>query len=134
MAILANELRKGNWLQAPLGEYMQVEIIGHSDVPDYIFARGKECFGQNGFEPIPLTPEILESCGLKKHGGYNYEFDEPEHFQNIILKECWLDGSNNEWYIVFEQKKQRFYMKAKYLHQVQNSVHVLTGKELEVQL
>lgn len=63
----ASELRIGNYLQAPLGEIMRVAQIGHEANPDFIFCKGDDgSFGQNGFEPIPLTEEWLVRFGFEK--------------------------------------------------------------------
>ena len=64
--INSTDLRIGNWVQGPLGEIMQVEQLGSSEYNQYVFARDKHGFGQNGFEGIPLSPEILEKAGLIK--------------------------------------------------------------------
>ena len=51
--IAANELRMGNWVKDSLG-YL---VIGVNAKVEFASA----------YEPIPITPEILEKCGLKRH-------------------------------------------------------------------
>ena len=63
----AQDLRIGNYLQAPLGKIMRVVQLGHEQNPDFIFCKGEDgSFGQNGFEPIPLTEEWLVRFGFEK--------------------------------------------------------------------
>lgn len=39
---MIQELRIGNYVQAPLGEIMQVDILGHKENPNYIHAISDE--------------------------------------------------------------------------------------------
>jgi len=129
--INANELRIGNWVQAPLGEYMQVEILGHDKNPNYIFARGNGEFGQNGFDGIPLTPEILQACGFKHRGSIYWDIEISDiNFQvklyndggyRLTMKRQMVNSIN----VLGIYKR---------LHTLQNIIHALTGTELEVKL
>ena len=65
----ANELRIGNWVKGPLGELCKVTQLGHEKYPEYIAAEGNGFHGQNGFEPIHLTPKILVKAGFNIPGG-----------------------------------------------------------------
>lgn len=128
--IKANELRIGNWVQAPLGEYMRVEQIGYKDNPDYIFARYDKGFGQNSFSGIPLTPEILEKAGFNKLGGSKFVYRIPvQEFEisvSLKLNYAYIDTQWGQASI----KRPIF----KYLHQLQNLYFALTGTELEINL
>jgi len=129
--INANELRIGNWVQAPLGEYMQVEILGHDKNPDYIFARGNGEFGQNGFDGISLTPEILEACG--------FEWDDIDKgneivrglFKEFILMLPHHNGLN--WY-ASPYGYPLMPQCTLHLHQLQNLYFALTQTELLIKL
>jgi hypothetical protein len=75
---------------------------------------------EDGFSPIPLTPEILEKAGFKKQSsGYR-------RLNNIILM---YDNDDNCWLL-----KGHPFFKFQSLHQLQNLYHSLTGKELEINL
>lgn len=88
--IAANELRIGNWVIDKDGDFSQIDNGEYIDM-DYKY-----------FEPILLTPEILEKCKMTKR--YQY-------FIKLFTKE----GFNG---------------KIKYLHQLQNLFFSLTGDEL----
>ena len=123
--MINKELRIGNWVKAPLGEIMQVKILGHQENPDYILAECKEGFGQNGFEGIELTPEILEKCGWVKSDDY--------------WVRTW--GTNGAEFLEWDEYYQSFKLQLgkgrsiviKSLHQLQNVFWCLCGEELNYQ-
>jgi len=125
----ANELRIGNWVQAPLGEFMQVQIIGHEDNPDYVFARNKEGFGQNAFSPIPLTEDILVKAGFEKSK------DDGKLFLFGVLSYSMIYNTVS---IFQEQDDFSFSIgiadSIKHLHQLQNLYFALTQTELTINL
>ena len=128
----AIDLRIGNYVMSPLGEIMRIDQIGHLDFPDYIHAMNETEFGQNGFEGIELTPEILEKCGfVKQNNGWNKnkksEYDE-NHFGLFDYNFC--SGELDLKYNVGNGPIPSI----KYLHQLQNLYFALTGQELEVKL
>lgn len=72
--------------------------------------------------PIPLTPEWLLKLGFKKNEDYlQEEVYENENFQ--LTNEC-----DNGWFCGNEET----HLEIKYVHQLQNLYHALTGKELEL--
>lgn len=116
------ELRIGNYVAAPLGEIMKVEILGHPEQPNYIFARYVDGFGQNAFEPIPLTAEILIKCGFRENTfgqGHEFEFAPTEW---LVINDLGAHLSGDE--------EAFFTIQCKYVHQLQNLYLALTGKEL----
>ncbi len=131
----AQELRIGNWVEDPLGEPMQVAQLGHPDKPDYIFAKGARGFGQNEFQPILLTPEILEKCGFEKHRSNEYTLDlgGPDKWLSISF---YKDGIFPVLYTAPETQSDfgGYFAcnKIESLHELQNIIHALTGDELEV--
>jgi hypothetical protein len=78
------------------------------------------------YNPIPLTPEILEKCGFERQVDENSEdcFYIPisETFLEIRItdKTSWI----GEVYLP----------ETKYVHQLQNLYFALTGEELEINL
>jgi hypothetical protein len=64
MKLKASDLRLGNWVQDPLGNYFRVTILGDEKNPNYIYGEANGAMAQNMFEGIPLTPELLEKCHL----------------------------------------------------------------------
>lgn len=144
--IEVNQLRIGNWVKSQLGELMQVKQLGIVGNPDYIFAQGPEGFGMNGFDPIPLTAEILEAVGAKygKTDGIS-SFEEGEsnaegvtHYWDIGIKRTALIESHTiclvKWgeqeYFTFQLERGFYRQKIKFLHQLQNLYFFLSGTEL----
>lgn len=114
--IKANELRIGNWVKFIT---VPVQFTGMACYGEGMWnMRNKKLmplFNYNGHEyyqadwdslhPIPLTPEILEKCGLKEPSGtFAWKFSPAGEVINV---------------------------KCKYLHQLQNLYFALTGEELE---
>ncbi len=113
--IKANELRIGNWLsvQYPDGIIgsVQISFIDNEDIEEY--------------EPIPLTPEILEKCD-RIPLVYNKEYfiKSNPSFSIFYNSRKWqLKHSENELPVFIE-----------YLHQLQNLYFALTGTELEINI
>lgn len=103
----ANELRLGNFV---LEESKRVQLS--EDDLEVLFAARNYA----DYEPIPLTPEILEKCGFEKGekgfwftGGIEYNLE-----KNL------LEGFG--------------YCLIEYLHQLQNLYFALTGEELQITL
>jgi hypothetical protein len=128
----ANEFRIGNWVN---GEFGNGEIK-----PFQIFRidGNDDC---SGLEPIPLTPEILEKCGLEtgfgtivySNGKRAKEYHVPYPF--VLLE----NGANNFYTVSFhyccgERNEEYDVCEIQYLHQLQNLYCALTGKELEINL
>lgn len=128
--IKANELRIGNWVIGPIGELMKVNVLGHFSEPNYIHATGGGTSGQNGFEPIPLTTEILKKCGFHK---LNKEWVLKDHDENPLgfHYSIWQIFDDND----FLYNSAEFNIELLHLHQLQNHYFFVTGgKELEVKL
>ena len=129
---MIKELRIGNYLKAPLGELARVKQLGILNYPDFIKCdllneKGEvNGFGQNGFDPIPLTPEVLLAAGFQK-------------FDNT-----WIVGRISEWevhlmkygfVITHETCDPRIWnIPITNLHGLQNAIFALTGTELEIDL
>lgn len=75
-------------------------------------------------EPIPLTPTILEECG-KVEGRCFFIQDDFSRVEFLM----WSDVIDGKYY--FECGTYR--IEVRYLHQLQNLYHSLTGKELNYQ-
>lgn len=125
--IQPNELRIGNWVQRP--EDIRNSIIDGDRIYfpiDHTMIRDCEYYKENwAFEGIHLTPEILEKCGFVRVSiGYNYpgsvfslyQSNNPNR-QNILP--CWNEQICSD-------------VPVKYLHQLQNIFHSLTGTELPI--
>jgi hypothetical protein len=142
----ANDLRIGNWVQYD-GTFYQIESLTKVDA--VVRREGTFDFGNRSIEkaqPIELTEEVLLKIGFKKdermssilyYLDYEINEDEDEYIRvryviynlntlpllritsptPIILESCELTKRG-----------------IRYLHQLQNAYHLLTGQELEVNL
>lgn len=76
------------------------------------------------FEPIPLTPEILQKAGFEKDGN-GFCLSDKMSLSLAVTKNggylaCWRDRSLN--FVI------------NHLHQLQNLYFALTGEELSIEL
>lgn len=107
-----NELRIGNWvydtrhIKYPAKNKMQITEISKRDYKH--------------LEPIPLTAEILEKCSVKE-------------LADISTDTYLKFGEDRKLYLVCDFVKVTD-KPIEYLHQLQNLIFSLTGKELEVKL
>lgn len=112
-----NEVRVGNWVKE--GDWSSDSIFVQLDSIEPII--GEYEWDENLFNPIPLTPEILEKCGFETIG-------KPPFYSmrlpvNGLDELCW-----------YSQDGFIRYLGIKHLHQLQNLYFALTGNELEVKL
>lgn len=115
----ANELRIGNLhyyhIVDKVDEREEWDEISKIDIGDLYHLNLNP--DDKNYNPIPLTPELLEKCGLKKYDGYGYKVA-----QGYIIKHA-----NGYFYHYHDLR-----IRVDYLHQLQNLVFALTGKEIEI--
>ena len=128
--IAANELRIGNWVMYD-NRLFQIEAISRSLPCLNTDEFGIGVVDWNNINPIPLTPEILEKCGLKN-------VENPKQYGWYISvgnrELCWCHAD----YISLEFKVGQLDdfcdtikdIDCKHLHQLQNLYFALTGEEL----
>lgn len=119
--IKANEIRLGNWVseQGPDGKihYFQMSI-------DFLEALEAE---PGLFDPIPLTPEILEKCGFEEWAKGNWKLPE------VLCLNGWSNKFNYyEPYQVLSTYTGNVYLQ--YVHQLQNLYFALTGEEISIDM
>lgn len=117
--INANELRIGNYF------FYKGEIIniGHIQKNFHsVLINGVGVYGWGKFEPIPLTPEILEKCGFEKDRS-GFALPDKMSLSFSIDK----DGQYNA---CWEDRSLHLPYRIKYLHQLQNLYFAITGEEL----
>ena len=118
----AEELRIGNIIKTLQG-YGRVETIRHTGQNGYGVVLENELSGTyiEYCEGVPLTGEVLLKCG--------FEDDNPWKKDNIRL------DSENRLHVVDDSGYGVIIAReVVYLHELQNIIHALTGKELEVKL
>jgi len=124
--IHANELRIGNWVNAPSGN-VKVSAIGDKYFQDQKY--GTFYFVRS--EPIALTEEILLKAGFEKASVKDW-------WGGLLINMgndgCKIRIRQNEdgWFFSFNC--ETLYIKCKSIHQLQNLYFALTGIELEITL
>lgn len=128
----SKELRVGNWVIAPGYDEIEGNFFPDPEGDFYHRIKGEDIVRAEkhigmigGFEPIVLTPSLLEQCGFKysaSFGKCRYEKDELQMDENFNPL-----AQEGDEHLYFGRRLQ-------YLHQLQNLFFDLTGKELEVNL
>lgn len=109
-----SELRIGNWVTDGFGNCVKVTgIISENNTSGY---------KTETLKPIPLTAELLAKIG----------------FEECIYPNGGCMVRRDDKYFVFsglgDAESYGFEVKLKYLHQLQNLYHALTGEELTVSM
>lgn len=88
------------------------------------------------FEPIPLTPEILEKCGFSNFQKFNSDFDENGLYilHNEVIIHSYKDGKFYYGFLANDDDNLSFGIEIKSVHQLQNLYYALTQTELIVNL
>lgn len=130
------ELRIGNWITFDKGSHkVQVTNIGIG-LPlielDQLWYTSKAIKGSHhdfsAFSPIELTGEFLQLIGFKKRCLFGYEGHYLYHyyFGGELIKITALYDSD------FSITINTTVRKIKFLHDLQNKIFAITGKELEI--
>ena len=131
--IKANELRIGNKVKDRGGKVLTIDYWERKDmVAKRVVIEGIEVHPLTEYceylQPIPLTPEILEKCGLIKDvesAKYNYNDYTSTHLFIRIQSNRFLVRVNNTLI---------YFNNPFHLHQLQNLYFALTGEELNITL
>jgi hypothetical protein len=138
-----NELRIGNYLFLP-GYDIYIKVSS-------IYTTHYRCRGINGidyedsirynYQPIPLTPELLEKCTLKKGFGTIVYSNGKETKEYHLSYPIVLVGNviNESYSVLYKytrgcQNEEDFICEIEYLHQLQNLFFTLTNEELIINL
>lgn len=128
--IQENDLRVGNWVERTNINYAGAKVERFQiKVLDFIHSKT--------YNPIPLTPEILEKCGflVEKSSWFmkRYFTDCQEAAEVMIFQ---INSSSGRCCITDEDEGKPSYIGIGVisLHQLQNIYYSLTGTELEIQL
>jgi hypothetical protein len=126
--IPANELRLGNYFISDMLQEKTPNNIHRVQGNDIFVATQQP----EWFNPIPLTPELLEEAGFLQTSNYHPEgpIYSIKHRNGFTFKVCY-------GYALVDVEQNIGTIRAsgiKHLHQLQNLFYALTGQELEVSL
>ena len=119
------ELRIGNWIQTNSGILKVVNGINYEWEPmeHIVYDDTHIGYSNDELSPIPITPEWLERLGFKSDQFFDdtrpifYLGDFYIDWDTLQPQDCGFDIAK---------------IKIKYIHQLQNLYHALTGQELTV--
>lgn len=131
--IKANELMVGNWVFDKINQKNVRVTIIDAALPlniriGYKIENGFWCHNQSTYNPIPLTPEILEKAGFVRD--YNIFVYQPE-FENIQYRLTEFPAGTwiaSKGFINYNHELTLI----RYLHQLQNLFFALMGEELPI--
>lgn len=112
-----NELRIGSWVYDEGGQMKQVSL------------QDNDFWHTGNFNPIPLTSEILESCGFVERAQHDNDGNERGYY--YVNKKGFVLSSDDfgaSFYLKGEFKK----IKVEYLHTFQNLYFALESEELTI--
>jgi hypothetical protein len=116
------ELRLDNWVEytpfTGIAEHIQINVFNFADLTGQTDAAKPEW--KSRYNPIPLTPEILEKCGFENNGFYCTHSD--PYMEISPSATGFILSVNCSEYEIGETFN--------HLHQLQNLYFALTGEEL----
>jgi hypothetical protein len=120
------DLRIGNFIKDKEGNQLCVYGVAREDSHNIIWydEEGGFYLNDDEAEPIPLTPEILEGCGFERISNFFYD----KWVDNLKLR---VSLTKDLMTFSYDDTDLPSY---KYLHQLQNIYHSLTGQELQINL
>lgn len=126
----AQELRIGNWVKYD-NRLFQIESIARSFPCLNTDEFGIGVVDWNNINPIPLTPEILEKCGFKRHT-YEMSGCKVWYLQDTSWRVAQSYRDENEYKLWHERvSPPTWNLKTlNYLNELQNLIFALTGEEL----
>lgn len=145
----AEELMLGDYVRDKYGHFVKVKEI----YSDSIFTEDSEYEGEQlfegEFEPIPLTPEILEKNGFLQNGigsdeieildpdysDETYVWQERDEYDNLFTVSVYNlnDGIGNWSLEIVDSPKGKMELEIKYVHELQRALRIC-GIEKEVEL
>lgn len=121
----AKELRIGNYIHSDLMDSSH-RVTGIIDSPrgEWLYTDLQESYSDfKDWSFIPLTPEILEHCGFR----FIYPYNDNGKYKMLMVP-------SGAYMIQSEDRGKPIWSSLKYLHQLQNLIFAMDGKELEVNL
>lgn len=122
----SKDLRIGNWVLDPDGSPL---LLTEKELA-FLLTND---FQQLGCDPIAISPDILEKCGIKfSHESNEYaHYKLPNNFYISLCKKDWPDafkGKAGHWYT------GENHTEITSLHHLQNYCYIVHGFELTINL
>lgn len=120
------ELRIGDWVIDTFNDKKTpVQVFAlTSDTPENPLGQTINHSSPNMFQPIPLTPEVLEKCG------FEYGENDTANFYVNGLFCVYLPGSFFKDGRIYFDQWFTVPLCPKHLHQLQNIIYFLSGEEI----
>jgi hypothetical protein len=107
------------------------KVLGYDPFNSFLWVESKDGIDDFiGFEPIPLTEDILLKCGFEFKGGIGYKSPNNEEHWYFSTGNGFIPNALNHRNTL----KKDGYIGVYYLHQLQNLYFALTTTELEINL
>lgn len=131
--IQATELRIGNWVEEVFAGGRGQKQVNWLMLQD--MCKKTPMFL---YEPIPLSPDILEKCGfVKEIRGKVWEFDGEETVYFLNGVDIFHKEDQGFFYATYTRYPGRGFkagVQVEHLHHLQNLIFALTGEELTLNL
>lgn len=139
------DLMIGNWVYCTKKSQFPMKVVSLGE--DYVYLDFEENEGDvfepnlDDMMPIPVTEDLLLKIGLEKRQ-YNVSSDISASWHYMSFKGYSFDinkfsnsvGKDWHCYIDNEDRYSVGFFDFQYLHQLQNGIRLITGKDLEVKL
>lgn len=122
----ARELRIGNWVYHT-NTFCKPEMQLEFNLMKLEFHNGE----YPEFNPIPLTPEVLEKCGFEDHKMYGWNILNNKLYKRIGV---FIDIKEVRIMMPYFNGVMTICNTMQYLHHLQNLIFTLTDEELTVNL
>ncbi len=123
-----NEIRLGNYIEK-YGKWLRVVAITDYPAKKTIsaFSESTDCYElqSSDFNPIPLSPDILQRCG------FEHQYENKWANGEVELEKYNLSES---YYLLNGEERTNWSLRYEYLHQLQNLYYSLVNQELKIQL
>lgn len=139
------DLMIGNWVYYTKKSKFPMRVVSLGE--DYVYLDFEENEGDvfeprlEDMMPIPVTEDLLQRIGFeKKRVHISYHIEEEYYMLHIHDMFCFAKKAHETGSMCWSLKVDDGFLKTKgivdfmYLHEFQNGIRLITGKDLEVEL
>ena len=127
-----HDLMVGNWLKIPQ------KIIRVSNVVSNGVISDTTIYQEERIDPIPVTVDMLKRIGFEEYfdiepEGKFYRYWDKDYKYRLDIRNFWTN-SNREWYVHIDNDVYNTIGSGEfdYVHELQNLVRVITGRDLPI--